>query len=415
MKNSNVVEFEKPEGNPRDVLTGIIREGAVTLLTHALEVEIQSFIQDYQGLRMDDGKQQVVRNGYLPARKVQTGIGGVPVRVPRSKDRKDVGIVYESAIVPRYLRRSKSIEELIPWLYLRGVSTGNFEDALKALLGENAKGLTASTISRLKASWTQEYQDWQKRDLSAKRYVYFWADGIHMNTRLADGKQCVLVIMGCNDAGIKELVGITDGYSEGTQSWKELLLSLKQQGLEMGPQLAIGDGALGFWKALKEVYGDTRKQRCWVHKTENVLNTLPKSLHAQSKQKLQDIWMAPTKDEANKAFDLFLKTYDAKYPKATECLRKDRNELMTFYDFPAEHWKHIRTTNPIESTFSSVRLRTDKTRGCLSRETALVMVFELCFVAQKRFNRLTGHWLVKEVANKILFIDGIRADAREAA
>ena len=415
MDKSKVVAFETPEGNPRDILTGIIREGAVKLLAQALEVEIQSFIEDYQGLRLADGKQQIVRNGYLKERKVQTGIGGVPVRVPRSEDRSKSGIAYESVIVPRYLRRSKSIEELLPWLYLKGISTGGFEDALKALLGENAQGLKASTISRLKNIWTQEYQDWTKRDLSDKRYVYFWVDGIHMNARFSDGKQCILVILGCDANGNKDLVGITDGYAESAQSWKELLLTLKDQGLKDPPELAIGDGALGFWKAFREVYGNAKEQRCWVHKTENVLDKLPKILRDQAKSHLHNIWMAPGKEEADKAFDLFVKIYEAKYPKATECLTKDRQSLLTFYGFPAEHWRHIRSTNPIESMFSCVRLRTTKTRGCLSRETGLAMVYKLCHSSKKRWHQLNGIWLIKEVLNKVVFIDGVKADARMAA
>jgi len=417
MENGKGIGIETLEvhGTSRDVLTEILRKGAVKLLSSALSMEVEALLAEYHSLRLTDGKQQVVRNGYHKERTVQTGIGDVSVCVPRVVDRGKSGIVYESLIVPKYLRRSQSVEEVVPWLYLKGISTGNFREALHALLGEGAKGLSAATISRLKSVWVEEYHGWEKRDLSDKQYAYFWVDGVHMNTRLSEAKQCILVIMGCDLDGNKELIGISDGYAESAASWKELLLALKEQGLSADPQLVVGDGALGFWKAASEVYGKTKQQRCWKHKTENVLDKLPKSLRPQAKRKIHDIWMTPGKEEAGKAFDHFLQVYRAKYPKATECLEKDREQLLTFYDFPAEHWKHIRTTNPIESVFSAVRLRTGKTRGCLSRETGLAMVFKLCHSAQHRWRRIHEAKLLKEVMDNIVFIDGVRENAREAA
>jgi transposase-like protein len=348
----------------------------------------------------------------LPAREVQTGIGAVAVTMPRVRDRDPSApggrIRFTSSILPPYLRRSKSVEELLPWLYLKGVSTGDFSEALAALLGAGAPGLTASTIGRLKAVWQDEYEAWQKRDLSARRYVYFWADGIYFSPRMDHDKQCLLVIVGADDKGNKDIVGLMDGYRESAQSWKELLLDLKQRGLEDGPELAVGDGALGFWKALREVYGKTREQRCWVHKTANVLNQMPKSLQAKAKGHLQDIWMAETKAEAEKAFDFFVAAYGAKYDKAVERLTKDRERLLSFYDFPAEHWKHIRTTNPIESTFATVRLRTVKTKGCLSRKTALAMAFKLILSARRKWRKLDGSNQLAEVIEGVPFKDGIK-------
>ena len=329
----------------------------------------------------------MVRNGYLPEREVHTGIGAVRVKVPRVRDRSGSGIRFHSALLPPYLRRSTSLEALVPWLYLKGVSTGDFAEALQALLGPEAPGLSPATISRLKQAWHDELTQWQSRSLKGKRYVYFWVDGVYCETRLEEARQCILVIIGADASGQKELVGLWDGYRESEQSWKELLLDLQSRGLEHGPTLALGDGALGFWKALRQVYGQTRWQRCWVHKTANVLDKLPKALQPQAKQRLQAIWMAPDHQRAELAFDLFVTTYEAKYPKAAECLAQDREVLLAFYDFPAEHWGHIRTTNPIESTFATVRLRTNKTRGCLSRTTMLAMVCKLWQSAAKRWHR----------------------------
>ena len=340
------------------------------------------------------------------------------MRCPRVRNRGGSGeagkIRFTSAILPPYLRRAKSIEELLPWLYLKGISTGDFTEALAALLGPDAPGLSASTITRLKDVWQGELARWEKRDLSARRYLYFWADGIYFQPRMEHDKQCILVIIGADQWGRKELLAIADGYRESAQSWCELLLDLKRRGLEVAPELAVGDGALGFWKALRESHGTTREQRCWLHKTGNVLNKLPKPLQAKAKGHLQDIWLAETKDRAEKAFDFFLEAYGAKYDKATACLAKDRAVLLTFYDFPAEHWKHLRTTNPIESTFATVRLRTIKSKGCLSRTTALTMVFKLCQSAARKWRRLDGSHRLAEIVEGVKFKDGEKLIERAA-
>ncbi|MDK1104411.1 MAG: IS256 family transposase, partial [Actinomycetota bacterium] len=357
-------------------------------------------------------RRRVVRHGYLPEREIQTGIGAVRVKAPRVRDRdpRAAGerIRFTSSILPPYLRRAKSIEALLPWLYLKGISTGDFGDALAALLGPDAPGLAASTIGRLKAAWWDEYEAWQRRDLSARRYVYFWADGVYFSPRMDHDKQCILVIIAADALGNKDIVGMVDGYRESAQSWKELLLDLKRRGLETGPELAVGDGALGFWKALREVYGETRVQRCWVHKTANVLNQMPKSLQAKAKGHLHDIWMAETRADAEAAFDFFVRAYGVKYGKATERLVKDRERLLSFYDFPAEHWKHIRTTNPIESTFATVRHRTVKTKGCLSRKTALAMTFKLILSAKQKWRKLDGSNQLAELIEGVPFKDGIK-------
>jgi transposase-like protein len=382
------------------------------LLAQAIEAEVEAHIAAHADMTDAGGRRRIVRHGHLPERDVQTGIGAVRVKVPRVRDRGPVvpggRIRFTSSILPPYLRRSRSVEELLPWLYLKGISTGDFSQALAALLGPDAPGLTASTITRLKAVWWDEYQAWQRRDLSARRYVYLWADGVYFSPRLDHDKQCVLVIIAADALGNKDIVGLMDGYRESAQSWRELLLDLKHRGLEAGPELAVGDGALGFWKALREVYGETREQRCWVHKCANVLNQMPKSLQARAKGHLQDIWMAETRADAEKAFDFFVDAYGAKYHKAVERLVKDRERLLTFYDFPAEHWKHIRTTNPIESTFATVRLRTVKTKGCLSRMTALAMVFKLILSAKRKWRKLDGSNQLVQVIQGVLFKDGIK-------
>jgi transposase-like protein len=379
-------------------------------LAQAIEVEVAMLVARYADRRDSAGRQALVRNGYLPEREVQTGIGAVRVKVPRVRDRSGTGIRFHSALLPPYIRRSKSLEALLPWLYLKGVSTGDFSEALQALLGPDAPGLSPATLSRLKQGWQDELAQWQQRDLTGKRYVYFWVDGVYLETRLEDTRHCLLVIIGADASGQKELVGLWDGYRESEQSWKDLLLDLKSRGLAQAPALAIGDGALGFWKALRQVYGQTRWQRCWVHKTANVLDKLPKDLQPQAKQRLLAIWMAPDRQRAALAFDLFIAAYEAKYPKAAECLAQDREELLAFYDFPAEHWGHIRTTNPIESTFATVRLRTDKTRGCLSRVTMLAMVFKLYQSAAKRWHRLRAAQYLPEVMQGVAFKDGLRVE-----
>jgi len=337
------------------------------------------------------------------------GIGSIPVQVPRARDREGGSnpIRFTSSILPPYLRRSKSIEDLLPWLYLKGVSTGDFSEALISLLGPDAPGLSPATISRLKKSWETEYGEWHRRDLSDKKYVYVWADGVYFQARMEEEKQCMLVLMGSTSSGGKELIAIQDGYRESEQSWLELLLDLKRRGLSLAPKAAVGDGALGFWKAMRKVYSTTRTLRCWVHKTANILNKLPKGVQARAKAAIQEIWMAERRKDAEKAMDTFVEMYGAKYPKAAQCLRKDREELLAFYDFPAEHWIHLRTTNPIESTFATVKLRTAKTRGCLSRTTALTMVFQLCRCAQKRWRKLNGYQLLAKVVKGVKFIDGV--------
>ena len=406
MKENTVIAFRNPADFQEDPLTEVLQAGARKLLTQAVEAEAALFLESYAVLVDDAGRRRVVRNGYLPERAIQTGIGPVSVRQPRVRDRGDGAIRFTSAILPRYLRRTKSLEDLLPWLYLKGISSGDFSEALAALLGTQAPGLSASTISRLKDVWQDKMECWQRRDLTAKRYVYFWVDGIYFGARMEEEKQCILVIIGATDKGQKELIAITDGYRESAQSWREVLLDLKRRGLKKTPTLAIGDGALGFWKALREVYGSAREQRCWVHKTGNVLNKLPKGLQKKAKQHLHDIWMAETRKDAEAAFDFFLAAYGPKYDKAVACLAKDRDVLLTFYDFPAEHWKHIRTTNPIESTFATVRLRTYRTKGCLSRKTAMAMVFKLCQCAQRKWRKLDGSNQLAEIIRGVKFVDG---------
>jgi putative transposase len=417
MPKDNVIDFKKPEPFVDDPITDVLRTGARKLLTEALEAEIEGFLSQYREFRDNQEHQRVVRNGYLPERDIQTGIGPVAVKVPRVRDRQpdhESGpIRFNSSLLPPYLRKTKSMEELIPWLYLKGISTNDFTESLSALVGKDAPGLSASTISRLKSIWQEDLEQWQKRDLSHKRYVYIWADGIYCNVRMEE-RQCLLVIIGATENGKKELLALDSGFRESELSWTELLLDLKHRGLKATPGLATGDGALGFWKALAKVYGNTRWQRCWVHKTANVLNKLPKSIQPKVKEKLHQIWRAPDKAEAQKHFDDFISIYEAKYPKATECLQKDREVLLTFYDFPAEHWRHIRTTNPIESTFSTVRLRTAKVRSCFSSKTVVTMAFKLCQCAQKRWQRLYGYRKLGKIIQGIKFINGIE-EIRNAA
>ena len=409
MSTDNLIDFKNPETFVADPITDLLRQGARQLLASALEAEIQCFLQQYEKITDNKGRQRIVRNGYLPERELQTGIGQVAVRVPRVRDRQPDSqngrIRFTSAILPPYLRRTKSIEALLPWLYLKGISTGDFPEALAALLGPAAPGLSPTTISRLKEVWQDEYKEWQQRELSDKRYVYLWADGIYCNVRMGD-KQCILVIIGVTEDGRKELIALEGGIRESEISWMEVLVDLKRRGLETAPELAIGDGALGFWKALSKVYDSTRWQRCWVHKTSNILNKLPKSLQDSAKKKIHSIWMADNKKEAEKNFNAFIKTYEAKYPNATKCLEKDRDALLSFYDFPAEHWRHIRTTNPIESTFATVRLRTAKVRNCFSSITVLTMAFQLCRSAQKRWIKLYHPERIADIIKGVKFVDG---------
>jgi putative transposase len=399
-----------PSPTSHDVLTEICRQGAREMLARAIEAEVADWIDSHAHFQDESGRRQVVRNGAHPERTILTGLGPIAVKQPRVLDRRppDTKEIFRPSVLPPYLRRTKTIDDLIPWLYLKGVSTGDFPEALQALLGVDAKGLSANTVTRLKAAWEAEYEAWSKRSLKGKRFIYVWADGIHFNIRLGDDRQCILVLMGATADGKKEMIAISDGYRESEQSWKELLLDCKARGLEIEPHLAIGDGGLGFWAAMRKVWHTTKEQRCWVHKTANVLNQMPKASQPKAKGKLHEIDLAETKADAEKAFDLFVKTYQAKYPKATECLSKDRDELLRFYDFPAEHWVHIRTTNPIESTFATVRLRHSKTKGSGTRKACLTMVYKLMESASKKWRALNGSELLPEVIAGVVFVDGVK-------
>jgi putative transposase len=396
----------------RDAITEILRDGARRMLAEAIEAEVAAWIDAHAHLKDQAGRQQVVRNGHLPERAIQTGIGEIPVKQPRVHDRRppEQREKFTPAVLPPYLRRTRSLEELIPWLDLKGISTGDFSEALGAILGPDAPNLSATTITRLKAVWEAEHEAWSRRSLAGKHDVYVRADGVHFTIRLEEGRQCILVLMGATADGKKELIAIADGDRESEQSWKELLLDGKARGLEVEPALAIGDGALGFWKAMRQVWDTTKEQRCWVHKTANVLDKLPKGTQPKAKRMLHDIDQAEGRKEAEQAFDLFVATYEAKYPKATECLAKDRGVLLTFYDFPAEHWRHIRTTNPIESVFSTVRLRHAKTKGSGSRTACLAMVYKLMGSASKKWRALNGSTLLPEVIKGTVFVDGMRQE-----
>jgi transposase-like protein len=413
---TNVFPLGQP-GTFTDTLTEVLRAGARALLARAVEAEVAVFLADHAALKTDDDRQRVVRHGHLPEREIMTGIGAVAVRQPRVRDRQPDaggGVRFSPTILPPYARRSKSLEVLIPILYLKGVSTGDFAQALAALVGQDAGSLSASTIARLKDAWTDEHRRWLQRDLSIKRYVYFWVDGIYLQARLEEDAQCLLVIIGATPEGKKELVGLIDGVRESAQSWKELLLDLKRRGLAMGPELAVADGALGFWKALAEVWPATREQRCWVHKTANVLNKLPKRLQGKAKRALQDICMAETRSAAEAACGAFVHSYGVKYDKAVECLVKDRDALLAFYDFPAEHWQHLRTTNPIESTFATVRHRMIRSKGCLSNKTALAMAYKLAKSAETRWQRLRGHSQLLKIIIGVKFTDGNEVSRAQA-
>jgi putative transposase len=417
MKTDTIVTLRQP-GDFTDPLTEVLRNGARQLLAHAVEAEVAELLAVHAHLTTDDGRQRLVRHGHMPERTIQTGIGPVTVRQPRVRDRGASGaerIRLTSVILPPYARRSKSLDVLLPVLYLRGISTGDLQEALAALLGRDAPNLSPAVLTRLKAGWQEEYQRWKKRDLSARRYVYIWADGVYLQARMEPDKQCILVLIGATPEGKKELIGFQAGYRESAQSWRELLGDLKARGLTVPPELAIGDGALGFWKALEEEFDSTRQQRCWVHKTMNVLNKLPKSVQPKAKADLQEIWMAESRADAEKAFNRFLARYRPKYDKAADCLAKDREALLAFYDFPAEHWKHIRTSNPIESTFATVRHRTTRTKGCLSHETGMIMVFKLIQAAQNSWRRLDGQNQLPKVITGVKFADGIEVKPKHAA
>jgi transposase-like protein len=378
-----------------------------------MEAEVAEFVEKHSGVTDEEGRRLVVRNGHLPRRELVTGIGPLKIRQPRVDDRALAQERrFNSQILPRYLRRVPSVDNLIPILYLKGISTGDMSEALASILGPGAAGLSATNIVRSKALWEQDYQTWNARDFELKRYVYFWVDGIHFNVRLDEERSCILVIMGANESGRKELLAVSDGYRESKASWREILLDLKRRGLKVGPRLAVGDGALGFWAALREVYPGCGEQRCWVHKTANVLDKMPKSVQGKAKGMLHEMWQAPTKEKALAAYGHFLSSWEEKYPKAVDCLREDKDELFAFYDFPAAHWLHIRTTNPIESTYATVRLRTKKTKGCGSRMATLTMVFKLALEAEKTWRRLTGHKQIELVMQGRRFVDG---ELQEAA
>lgn len=407
MNKSTVIALED-RAESLDPLTELLRVGARQLIEQAVEMELQELLAAHADRLLADGRAGVVRNGYLPEREIQTGLGPVTVRIPKVRVKTGEPVTFRSALVPPYVRKTRSLEAALPWLYLKGVSSGEMEAALEVLVGPEAKGLSASTVSRLKHSWAQEYQEGQKSRLDQARWVYVWADGVYSGLRAEQTKLCALVVIGVNDRGEKRLLAIEDGVRESTQSWREVLLKLKARGMNV-PRLAIGDGAMGFWAALEEVYGDTRQQRCWMHKTMNVLNCLPTSAQPKAKQALHEIWQADTKEEAERAFDLFIKTYESKYPKATLCLRKDREELLVFYNFPAQHWQSIRTTNPIESTFGTIRHRTNRSKGCLTRDGMLHMMFKLGLCAEKNWRRQRGWDYLAKVITGVKFTDGIEA------
>lgn len=410
MNEDTVVRLAKP-GEESDGLTELLRVGAKRLLEQAVAAELEEFLARHGERRVGEGRRAVVRNGYQPERAVLTGLGPVAVKVPKVRSRDGAAAVFRSALVPPYVRRARSIEAALPWLYLHGISTGNMAEALSVLVGPEARGLSPGVVSRLKRVWSSEYLAWQTRRLDHERWVYIWVDGIYSGLRGEAGRLCALVIIGVNERGQKRFLAIEDGMRESTQSWREVLLSMKARGLTLSPKLAVGDGALGFWTALEEVYPQTLPQRCWLHKSVNVLNYLPKTLQPKGKAALHAIWMAQTRAQAHGAFDQFITTYAAKYPKATECLAKDRQALLAFYNFPAEHWQHIRTTNVIESSFATIRHRSDRAKGCVTRDSMLAFIYKLGMSAEKSWLRLRGfEWLAK-VIQGVAFKDGIEERA----
>jgi putative transposase len=406
MSEDNIVEFAGRDGIS-DALTELLRTGARKLIRSAVEAELEEFLSGYSGKRTMDGHLAVIRNGHHPERDVQTGVGPVTVEIPKVRSKTGAPVTFRSALVPPYVRKAKSLEAALPWLYLKGISTGEMASALKGLLGPDAAGFSAKTVARLKQEWAQDYADWHKQDLGRGGWVYIWADGIYSGLRGEDHRLCALVVIGVNALGEKHFLAIEDGIRESTQSWREVLLSLKSRGLN-APKLAIGDGAMGFWAALEEVFPETRQQRCWQHKSMNILNCLPKLSQPKARQMLQDIWQAETREHANTAFDLFIEIWDAKFPKATHSLQKDRDELMAFYEFPAQHWQSIRTTNPIESAFATIRHRTKRTKGCLTRDGMLHMMFKLGKCAEQSWRKLRGFAHLAEVIEGTKFINGIR-------
>jgi putative transposase len=408
METTNIVGFSRRDGIT-DALTDLLKAGAQQLIATAVEAELESYLSQFASARTEAGHATVVRNGHHPERPLQTGIGPVSVRIPKVRSKNGQPVTFRSALVPPYVRRTKTLEAALPWLYLKGISSGEMGSALKVLLGPDAAGLSANTVSRLKRDWANEYGDWREAALDDEPLVYIWADGVHSGLRGEDDKLCALVIVGVTARGKKRFLAIEDGVRESTQSWREVLLNLKSRGMGV-PKLAIGDGAMGFWAALHEVYPETRHQRCWQHKTMNVLNCLPKLSQPKAKAAIHNIWQAETKDDADKAFDLFIKTYEPKYPKATLCLQKDREELMAFFDFPAQHWQSIRTSNPIESAFATIRHRTKRSKGCLSRDGMLHMMFKLGQCAEQNWRKLRGFDYLAKVITGVTFKDGIETN-----
>ncbi|EIM30645.1 IS256 family transposase [Microvirga lotononidis] len=408
-ETTSIVRLRQPD-TIDDPLTDLLRAGARKLLAQAIESEAEAYLASMRDLKLPDGRERLVRHGHGPERMLQTCIGPVAVRRVKIRDRGATDdadrIRFTSAILPKWARRTKSLDALLPILYLRGLSTGDFQEALSALLGQDAPNLSPSVVTRLTGEWQGEYERWQARDLSARRYVYVWADGVYLQARMADQAECILVLIGATPEGRKELIGFQAGVRESAQSWRELLVEIKRRGLSIAPHIAVGDGALGFWKALDELFPGTHHQRCWLHKTANVLNKVPKSVQPGMKGALREIYLAPTRAQAEVALDLFEDAYGARYPKAVECLRKDQRALLAFFDWPAEHWIHLRTTNPIESVFATVRHRTVRTKGALSPTTARLMVFKLIMAAAKTWRRLMGENQLPKVIAGVRFQDG---------
>lgn len=415
MSKNNVIAFASRD-QFTDAVTELIRDGAQQLIYQAIEVEITEFMRQFGHRKLPGGRSAVVRNGFHPERELQTGIGPITVKIPKVRAKDGKPVTFHSALAPPYVRKTSSLEAALPWLYLKGVSTGEMGEALKVLVGPDVKGLSASTVARLKQRWAADYKLWRNSRVDEDRWVYIWADGIYSGLRAEDAKLCALVIIGVNERGEKHFLAIEDGIRESTQSWREVLLKLKARGMN-APKLAVGDGAMGFWAALDEVYPQTRHQRCWMHKTGNVLNAVPKSLQPKVKQALHEIWQAETREDSHKAFDLFVQTYEAKYPKAVVLLQKGRDELLAFYDFPAQHWQSLRTTNPIESTFGTIRHRTKRSKGCLTREGMLHMIFKLSECAQRNWRKQRGFAYLAKVITGVKFKDGIevKTNNQEAA
>ncbi len=405
MDKSNVVRLTGRD-TIIDPLTELLRTGAEQLIYQTVEAAFLELLAEHSERRTEDGNSGVVGNGHLPERKLQTGLGPVTVRIPNVRAKTSEPVIFHSALVPPYLRKTRSLEAALPWLYLKGISSGEMGEALKVLVGPDADGMSASTVSRLKRIWAQEYRSWCEDRLDKDRWVYVWADGVYSGLRAEQTKLCALVVIGVNERGEKRFLAIEDGVRESTQSWREVLLKLKLRGMNI-PELAIGDSAMSFWVALEEIYPQSRQQRCWMHKSMNALNCLPKSAQPKVKQALHNIWQAETQADAEKAFNLFIRTYELKYPKAAACLHKDREELMAFYDFPAQHWQSIRTSNPIESTFGTIRHRTKRSKGCLSRDGMLHMMFKLGQCAEKKWRRLRGFDYLAKVIIGIKFKDGV--------